>query len=126
MWSHLACQYIKMSIESLVKICITKCKTKNPVELGSTRILLVNIPGLYISWCKQKARHRQTTNRIPELPTDYHFLDLFQTCYPDHPFWSRTFFLKSLNNKLHRFTIKVNQKQKVIRDYFLFYIHFMF
>ena len=37
-------------------------KTKNPSRRGSTRIiylLLVNIPGLYIGWCKQDRGHRR-------------------------------------------------------------------
>ena len=64
---------------------------ENPVPLGSTRYLLsiycitifsVNSSGLYT---KQKAgyrqqtadnRHKQTTESIPELPSDRHFLDM--------------------------------------------------
>ena len=43
--------------------------------------LLVNISGLYISWCWLQKRYRlQTTDRIPKLPTDRHFLDLSETC----------------------------------------------
>ena len=44
----------------------------------------MNILGLYISFCKQEAGHRlkttTTTDRIPELPTDRHFLELSETC----------------------------------------------
>ena len=45
-------------------------------------LLLVNILGLYISCCRLQMRYRlqTTTDRIPKLPTDIHFLFLSDSC----------------------------------------------
>ena len=54
------------------------------------------------------------TDRIPELPTDRHFLDLSETyLYKDH-FGLGPFFRKAQKICLHRFFIKINQNRAAI------------
>ena len=75
-----------------------------------SRKLFVNISGLYISWGKLEAAHRvQTTNRIPELPTDIHFLDFSETCLYMCHFGLGSVFSAVAKNCLRRSTVKVDQ-----------------
>ena len=76
---------------------------------------MVNIPGLYIScWRLERGhrRRRQTTARIPELPTDRHFLDLSEKCLNVVHFGLGPFFKKKCLNCFQN-------KPKTIRRLFL-------
>ena len=50
-----------------------------------------------------------TTDKIPELPTNRHFLELAETCLYMVHFGQGPFFRKSQKNCVHRFIIKINQ-----------------
>ena len=82
----------------------TILKIINPATLGTIRIIYCTFSKYSRSLYKLEATHRvpttATTDRIPELPTDRHFLDL-------KPFFG--------NQKkiIHRFTVKVNQIQSL-------------
>ena len=67
----------------------------------------MNILAFYISWCRLERGHRrqgQMTDKIPELPTARHFLDLAERCLPlFRNAWLIVFYFRSVFNQYKHF-----------------------
>ena len=109
----------------------TKCLENQ--KFGYLSVFLVNIPNLYINWCRLYTRYRMTTDRIPKLPTIRHFFYFCLTRTYIWSIWVQDRFYGSHNNSgffcIAKFTVSKNVMQKhvfifMILLFFLFWVTF--